>query len=256
VSAQGLWEREREFHDSLAARRRDGELPPLGPDRYDEQFEQAIVSALRPLGARRVLELGCGDGELTFRLVDLGAEVTALDISPGMVDLAERRLARHRPQAAARFVVGTAEDTGLESGAFDAVVGKWLLHHTDLAAAAAELDRLLRPGGTGIFIETSALNPLLGAARTKLPGRGGIARYGTPDEHPLGRRDLALLRSRFASCEVDFPNFILFHLLDRHVAQWRWRRFTRATVALDRAVERRLRPLGRLSYYMRVRVTK
>jgi SAM-dependent methyltransferase len=226
-------------------------LPPRPRDHDEAQFERAVMSGAGAMGGARVLELGCGDGELTFQLVDAGAEVTALDLSPAMVEVARERLERFRPAAAVRFVAAPAEDTALEAQSFDLVVGKWVLHHTDCARAADEVRRLLAPDGRAIFVETSGLNPLLTLSRRWLPGRFGIERYGTDDERPISRADIRLFEERFERCLVDFPNFVLFQLFDRNVAKWRWAWVSRLCVRLDE-LALRVRALRPLSYYMRI----
>ena len=123
--------RERAFYDAAAAERR----VPGRTDTYD----LALLKACGDIDGLRVLELGCGAGDLSVELLRRGARLTAIDISPGMVELARSRA------GAASFVVAPAEDTGLPDASFDLVVGKWVLHHVDVAAAAREVDRLLRP---------------------------------------------------------------------------------------------------------------
>jgi ubiquinone/menaquinone biosynthesis C-methylase UbiE len=118
-----------------------------------------------------VLELGCGAGDLSLELLRRGARLTALDVSPGMVELARARAGRFRPGAEARFVVGAAEQTGLPDESFERVVGKWVLHHLDVAAAARETRRVVRPGGRAAFFENQDRNPLLRLARRRLGGR-------------------------------------------------------------------------------------
>jgi SAM-dependent methyltransferase len=238
--------REREFHDALAAPLAAAALPPRPPD----HLEQALLARAGRLAGRRVLELGCGTGDLTLHLLAGGAAVTALDLSDRMVAIARRRAERYAPGAATRFIVAPVEATGLPSGAFDLVVGKWILHHADIRRSADEIARLLRPGGAAIFIENSGLNPLLSFARQRLTGRFGIPRYGTDDEHPLVARDYAYFRRRFGNLSLSFPDFCFFELLDRQVFHYRVPPVGRATKALDRAVWRWGGPLRRYSYHV------
>jgi SAM-dependent methyltransferase len=247
--------REREFFDARASEIDVASMPPREYSPFDSQFEDALLEAAGPLDGVDVLELGCGTGDLTLRLLQRGANVTALDLSPASIAVAERRVARFLPDASVDLRVASAEDTGLEDEAFDLVLGKWVLHHLDLARALPEIKRLLRPGGSGAFVETSALNPLLRGVR-RLAGRGGIPSYGTPDERPISRQDLDAIRAAFDGCEVDHPNFVFFYLLDRHLLNWRWARVSRALRQADRAIEQRAPALGRASYFMRIQVRR
>ncbi|MGY1820653.1 class I SAM-dependent methyltransferase [Geodermatophilus sp. SYSU D00079] len=90
---------------------------------------------------RRVLDLGAGTGLLTGVLLALGHEVVAVDPAEGM--LAELRT-RHPGVVA---VAGGAEAVPLPDAAVDAVVAGQAAHWFQPATAAAEMRRLLRPGG-------------------------------------------------------------------------------------------------------------
>src|SRR5918992_3685626 len=96
-------DRERAFWDARTAGTNADEVPPRDPD----PFELALLDALGPVEGLRVLELGCGAGDLSLELLRRGARLTALDVSSGMVELARARAERFRPGAEARFVVGT-----------------------------------------------------------------------------------------------------------------------------------------------------
>jgi SAM-dependent methyltransferase len=248
----GRHAREAAFHDRLAA---DAALrPPSDPD----WWEASLLEAARPLEGKRVLELGCGDGDLTLHLVAAGAQVSALDVSVGMVELARSRVARFRPEAEVELVVAPAEATPFEDEAFDLVVGKWVLHHLDLDRGVAEVHRVMRTGGRGVFIETSAFNPVLAFARRHVvsKGRFGTWQVGTPDEHPLTRRDIRSMRARFRRCEVDHPDFLLLSIFDRNVLRYRYKELTPRLLRWDQAIGRRAPFLGPLSWYLRLVVEK
>jgi SAM-dependent methyltransferase len=183
-----------------------------------------------------VLELGCGAGDLSLELLRRGADLTALDVAPAMVDLARARAERFRQGAEARFVVAPAEDTGLPAESFDVGVGKAVLHHVDVPAAAAELRRVLRPGGRAVFFENQDRNPLLRLARQRLWGARRLSWVGTRDEHPLTRDDFDVLRRTFASVDLSYPSFYFFEALSRALGH----RFHGPLSGLDELVWRRL----------------
>jgi ubiquinone/menaquinone biosynthesis C-methylase UbiE len=157
-----------------------------------------------------VLELGCGAGDLSLELLRRGARLTALDVSPRMVELA-----RARTGADVHFVVAAAERTGLPDASFDRVVGKWVLHHVDVTAAAVEIHRVLRPGGRAVFFENQDRNALLRVARRRLWGAGRLTWVGTQDETPLSRADFATLARTFGALELAYPSFYFFEALSR-----------------------------------------
>ena len=126
------------------------------------------------------------------------ARVTAFDLSPGYADEA-----RHRARANGVSIYLAAADgerLPFADGGFDRIWGNAVLHHLDLHKAARELRRILAPGGLAVFCEPWGENPLLAAARRYLPYPG---KGHTPDERPLRRRHLPILREVFPRMEVE-----------------------------------------------------
>ena len=116
-------------------------------------------TGLRP--GVRCLELGCGTGEFTQRLVECGCELVAVELSE-----ATATVARERVGDRAEVVVGNIETgEGLEGRTFDAIVGVSVLHHVDLDACFAHTFPLLRPGGRFAFSEPNLANPQVWAER-------------------------------------------------------------------------------------------
>jgi ubiquinone/menaquinone biosynthesis C-methylase UbiE len=91
----------------------------------------------------KVLEVGCGTGQLTAELARRGCDVTAIDIGPSMVAVARRRLGR----APVRFAVVSFEDFAGDDGWFDLVVSATAFHWVDPEVKFDKTARLLRPGG-------------------------------------------------------------------------------------------------------------
>ncbi|MBR7836861.1 class I SAM-dependent methyltransferase [Actinospica durhamensis] len=125
-------------------------------ERYDEAFPhkdgqieagQWLIARLEP-GAR-VLDAGCGTGVPTARqLVQAGAEVTGIDISPVMLELARLNV----PGADFRLMDVADLDLHHEPalGSFDAVVAFFsllMLPRSQFPGALARLHGVLRPGG-------------------------------------------------------------------------------------------------------------
>ena len=186
-----------------------------------------------------MLEVGCGRGDLTLELLRRGARVTALDLSPGMVEVTRRRAG----PLGAEVAVAPVEETGLPAESFDRAVGKWIIHHADVPAAATELARVLRPGGKGVFFENQDRNPLLRVARRLAWRAPGVHRVGTADERPLSAADLAALRGQFGDVELRYPSLYLFEALSRALGHRAHRRLSGLDASLWRRVPR-LRPYG------------
>ena len=168
---------EREFHDRQARRRaatfrRQPEALRFDDDDYLDH-ETWIRPALRQLGdvrGRRVLDYGCGHGMAAVVLARRGARVTAFDLSPGYLAEARRRARANGVDVA--FVQADGQRLPFADASFDRVWGNAVLHHLDLGRAAAELSRVLRPGGLAVFCEPWGENPLLDWARRRLPYPG------------------------------------------------------------------------------------
>lgn len=99
--------------------------------RYDEMRERLLEYL--PARADRVLELGCGTGNLTLALARRypDAALTVVDASREMLDLARTRLEAERPGSArrARFLDSRFEDVAPEPGTLDVVASSISLHH-------------------------------------------------------------------------------------------------------------------------------
>jgi len=136
---------------------------------------------------KTVLDFGCGSGENSLLLARRGANVIGLDISPALLSLASKRLALNGLDGRAQFKVGSAHDLPLPDESIDIVVGIAILHHVDLAKAAAEIRRVLKPGGRAIFQEPVRDSATVRAVRKMIPYRSPDV---SPFERPLTTREL------------------------------------------------------------------
>jgi SAM-dependent methyltransferase len=244
-------DREREHHDRLAAGLDPTAMPPV----EFKGIDVAILDGAEPLVGKHVLDLACGDGSLTLELLARGATVTAVDLSPGMIAVAERRIALHTSQTAT-LIAAPAEALPIEDSSVDVVVGRFALHHLDLDRAAPEMARVLRPGGLGLFLENSNRNRLLMFAREHLAGRFGIRRFGTVDERPMGTADVEHLGRYFGRAEMQYPFFYFLSIFDRQVLGYRWRLANRLCEGLDHAVWRFLPFARKWSFHVVIYVRK
>ena len=106
------------------------------------------MAALRP--GERVLDVACGTGLVSFRIIDAVGEdgaVVGTDISGEMVEAA-RRLAAERNIGNVRFERCDAEELTLDDEPFNvALCGLGLMYVPNPEKALAEMGRLLKPGG-------------------------------------------------------------------------------------------------------------
>lgn len=120
--------------------------------RYDEMIERLLDYL--PGQPARVLELGCGTGNLSLRLATRypAADLTLVDASPEMIAATRARLEEAGREA--RLVEARFEDLRLEPGAFDLAVSSISLHHVpDKAPLYRALHAALSPGGTFRFAD-------------------------------------------------------------------------------------------------------
>jgi SAM-dependent methyltransferase len=111
------------------------------------------VAAVAPDGAR-VLEVGCGPGRLSIRLVrQHGLDVTGLDLDPAMIQRARANADRpgNGDQRRPSFLVGDVASLAFPDRSFDLVVSTLSMHHwADPTAGLAEIGRVLRPGARAL----------------------------------------------------------------------------------------------------------
>jgi ubiquinone/menaquinone biosynthesis C-methylase UbiE len=124
---------------------------PAGRIRWQRRLDFLRTLDLEPTAD--VLEIGAGTGTFTEGLVAAFPRLTAIDISPDLLEAARRKIPN------ARFLCMDAHDLEFQTGAFDAVVGCSVLHHLSWSRALKEFFRVLKPGGVIRFSEPNLLNP-------------------------------------------------------------------------------------------------
>jgi SAM-dependent methyltransferase len=105
-----------------------------------------LVARLAPQPGERFLDVGCGSGEVALRAAEAGAEVTASDLAPDLVEAA-KRIASERGLEI-DFSVADCEQLPYDDSSFDVVASSvGVIFAPDHAATARELARVTRPGG-------------------------------------------------------------------------------------------------------------
>lgn len=181
-------------HDYLPAAGRDALLP--GYDLLTRllgmyKLHETLVAQAELAPGQRVLEIGCGTGNLTIRAkrAQPAAELIGSDPDPLALARAERKA---HGLSGIRFERAYAQELPYAEGEFDRVLSAMMLHHleTDIKTAAlAEVLRVLRPGGSVHIVD-------VGGAVTSDDGL--VARLMLHNEHAadnLGDGIPQLLRS-------------------------------------------------------------
>ena len=103
----------------------------------------------------KVLELGAGSGIHTGILVSRGAEVTAIDISEVSLNVCTLRYGEN-----VKTVCCDMRDLPFEASTFDFIVGCGILSYVDFDILLLQINKLLKPGGQIIFLDTLDGNPV------------------------------------------------------------------------------------------------
>lgn len=140
----------------------------------------------------RALDLGTGTGTIARGLAGMGLRVIGLDPAPSM--LVEARRLAGEEGTSPRWVVARAEATGLAGGGFDVVCAGQCWHWFDRPRAAAEVARLLVPGGRAVIAHFDWLpypgNLVEATERLVLAHNPAWTGAGTTGFHPRWAADL------------------------------------------------------------------
>ena len=127
---------------------------------------ESLLHRAQITDATRVLDVGCGVATTAVEIAKrYGAQVTAVDISPVML---ERALANARAADVAQLVTvdhGDILNLGYDDDAFDVVIAEAVTMFVDRARATKELARVTRPGGRVLATEFFWREPPTAAAR-------------------------------------------------------------------------------------------
>jgi SAM-dependent methyltransferase len=140
---------------------------------------RAALSSFASQVEGAVVDAGCGPGHVTRYLSTLGVDVSGVDLSPGMIDIARTE------HPSLRFAVGSMTALDIADGSLGGVVAWWsTVHLPDSAAvlAFAEFRRVLRAGGL-LLLGFHAGD----SARLKTTGYGGHPMNVTVYRRPPGR---------------------------------------------------------------------
>jgi SAM-dependent methyltransferase len=111
------------------------------PDSFFKKLDELGLFAGKP----RVLDIGTGTGTVARGFALRGCEVTGLDPSENLI--AEARVLDQKAGAHVKYVIGTAEKTGLPDHFFDIITAGQCFHWFDKEKALVEIKRLLKPEG-------------------------------------------------------------------------------------------------------------
>jgi ubiquinone/menaquinone biosynthesis C-methylase UbiE len=193
-------------HGKYLAREGAGEIwnweSPAGKHRWKRRVDM-LIDHITP--QMHVLELGCGTGYFSKEIVTSGARITAIDISPDLLNIARSEVG----SANITFKEDNAYNLSFNDASFDTVVGSSVLHHLDIEKAMKEIYRVLKPGGTLYFTEPNMMNPQI-ALQKNIPWLK--RRLGdSPDETAFFRWPLKQLLTKTGFQDIQIIPFDFLH---------------------------------------------
>ena len=134
------------------SRNYDKTREPVGTEISVGCFAHAPV----PLDQTVILDAGCGTGNYSRTMLDYVGRIEAVDMNPGMLEVAAQKLAEERDEGRISFHSARIDELPFEDGFFDGVMINQVLHHLPDDASKgfpahrqvfAEFARVLKPGG-------------------------------------------------------------------------------------------------------------
>lgn len=184
--------------------------------RFDNR--ECVFRNVHKYGGKRICDFGCGAGETSTELGLMGFSVVGFDLSPELIELAQRRAKLDRVEDKVTFFIGDALKLQTEAAQFDSVVCMGVLHHlVDVREALQPVEALLKPGGYAIIQEPIAFSPMLQRLRDRTP----VPKDISPNERQLVPHDIALVEAKFEMVEKRY--YLMFGRLRRLVPdRWPW----------------------------------
>jgi 2-polyprenyl-3-methyl-5-hydroxy-6-metoxy-1,4-benzoquinol methylase len=189
---------ERQFHDDWANSAQVEKIDVRASNEVCTAPEMRyITKRLGNLKGKRLLDVGCGLGEASVYFALLGADVTASDLSQGMLD-ATSRLAEANGVYIKQHIA-SAEDLQLSPDSkFDIIYAGNLLHHVNIESTIMRISSHLIPDGFFVSWDPLAYNPMINVYRSI------ATQVRTPDEHPLRWSDIKIFKKYFREVETRY----------------------------------------------------
>jgi ubiquinone/menaquinone biosynthesis C-methylase UbiE len=183
-----------------------------------ESNARLINACIRLMGLKRgarVVDLGCGSGVFSDLLQRAGFECVGLDISQKLIAIGRRKYPN------VEFVEGDVERLPFPAASFDGVLLSGLVHHfPNKSRCAAEIYRILRPGGRFVAFDPNRWNPFMWLYRDRSsPFYSSVG--VTENERPLLARETRdVFRRAGFTVDTDYLSNLRYRYLASAKVRW------------------------------------
>ena len=193
---------------------------------HNIQYHYLVLRSV-PVGCRRALDVGCGTGLVTRRLIPHSEIVIGIDVDRQALSLASagRNVASHPEESRVHYVEGDVLMAPFPPASFDFIAAVAALHHLPLRPALMRFRDLLRPGGTlaviGHYRSHTIIDHSYDAAIWPIARLLRVARglYRPPTRRQPPEETLAAIRG---ACREVLPGAVVKRLLlYRYFLIWR-----------------------------------
>jgi len=146
----------------------------------------------------KILDYGCGLGEVTLSYAKKGINVTGIDISKERIKLCKDNAKKLGIEKYAKYYAMDAEHSKFKNNSFDIILCCGVLHHLDIKNVFKELSRLLKKDGIIICVEPLKHNILFQLYRKITPKQ----RTEWEAEHILGMKDINFGKRYFKNINI------------------------------------------------------
>ncbi len=138
---------------------------------FDLKWRKKVVNTIVKKGAKNVLDIATGTGDLAIQMADKGiAQVIGLDLSPGMLEVGREKISSKGLDQKVEMICGDSENLPFDDEVFDAItVAFGVRNFEHLEKGLSEIYRTLKKDGVLVILETSV--------PTKFPFKQGYKVY-------------------------------------------------------------------------------
>ena len=207
---ENIFKNEREYY---------AKQKPTSSSEFDLEKEQffkksniKLVQLLGDVKGKKVLDVGCGIGSLSFYLAQEGADVIGIDLSSNLIEYCKEQ--SKVLGMAIEFKIMNAQIPDFEEESFDIILGSRIIHHLpDIGLFFNTCKRLLKTKGFIAFIEPLKRNPIV-----ELNRKYFAPKERTIHEHPLFISDIVNTGKIFGNFE--HYEFFLLSPLAMYFSRW------------------------------------